>query len=218
MRSGRAGCHPSVGTRGYKSLAATSNGVVTNGVTARSRASVAGLEANARTGDAYAFGQLIAQWDNELRGVAWSVVRSAPDTDDVMQRSYEKAFRTIGSFRSDASLKTWLHSICYRTAIDHVRYESRRRHDAIDSVAELGDAGAADQHAIAKADLAAVLEQLEPQTRALLMLTAGLGYSFDEAAEIAGMPRGTVASKVGRAKRTLRARQSATRAGPEESA
>lgn len=178
------------------------------------------LQAQARAGDAAAFGQLIRRWDNDLRGVVWSVVRSATHTDDVMQQSYEKAFRSIGSFDGRSSMKTWLHSICYRTAIDHVRYEGRRRHRDID---DLGDAGgsvrdvdggwpamatvpnaeAPDDRVIASIELSEVLDQLDADQRVVLMLTAGLGYSFEETAEIVGMKRGTVASKAGRARKLL---------------
>lgn len=166
--------------------------------------SLVGLQAKARRGDPYAFGELITLWDEDLRGVVWSVVRSAVDTDDVMQAAYEKAFRSIESFRQEASMKTWLHAVCYRTALDHVRYEGRRQHGSTESLHNRAGEHSASNDAIAKADLSALLEQLDPEVRALLMLTVGLGFTFDETAEITGLARGTVASKVGRAKKTLR--------------
>ncbi len=55
-------------------------------------------------------------------------------------------------------------------------------------------------------EVQSLLAGLDPEHRALLMLTAGLGYSFDETALIMDMKRGTVASKVGRAKEALRAK------------
>jgi RNA polymerase sigma-70 factor (ECF subfamily) len=164
----------------------------------------ADLPAAACRGDAAAFGALIREYDRDLRGVAWSVVRSADRLDDVMQTAYEKAFRSIASFDGRSTLKTWLYSVVYRTALDDLRYEGRRAHQDLDSIRDVAAPG--DQSAdaaLAKVELAAAMNSLRPEQRAALMLTAGLGFSFDEAAEILGESRGTVASRVSRARLTL---------------
>lgn len=165
-------------------------------------------EEQARQGDAAAFGSLIRELDRDLRGVVWSIVASTDATNDVMQTAYEKAFRAIRTFDGRSSIKTWLNSICYRSAIDYVRRENLRRHEDIDQ-AEFGSSARAFSKASEtsgvddRLDLDARLAQLDPEQRALLMLTIGLGYSFDETAEIVGMKRGTVASKVSRARTRL---------------
>lgn len=166
------------------------------------------LERRARGGDSGAFGQLLRAWDHDLRGVAWSVVRDQHQVDDIMQEAYEKAFRAIKSFDGRSSMKTWLHTIVYRRAIDYVRYEGRRRHDSLAEVIELPLAGAQDMgdRVLSGIDARKALESVDPEHRALLYYTTALGYSFDETAEITGVARGTVASRVGRAKKKLRKR------------
>lgn len=175
------------------------------------------LESRARQGDPSAFGELIRDWDHDLRGVAWSVVRNADATDDVMQTAYEKAFRSIARFDGQASMKTWLHTICLRTAIDHTRYEAHRRHDDVTGLTSPPTSPDAAASAVASVELDQAFNSLDGVERLLIMLTAGLGYSFDETATIVGMPRGTVASKVGRARERLRARRT-TDADPERGA
>ena len=59
------------------------------------------LEDRACRGDAAAFGELIRSYDRDLRAVVWAVVRTGPDTDDVMQVAYEKAFRSVGGSIAD---------------------------------------------------------------------------------------------------------------------
>lgn len=165
------------------------------------------LEHLARMGDAGAFGRLIRGMDNDLRGVVWNVVRSQSAVDDVMQLSYEKAFKAIGNFKHESSMKTWLHSICYRAAIDYVRSEKIRTHDDFDSVGESGldqrDASSTDS-VVQRGFVKDLLAELDPDTRAMLFYTTGLGYTFDETAEVLGIERGTVASRVSRAKARLR--------------
>ncbi|MDW3180192.1 MAG: RNA polymerase sigma factor [Acidimicrobiia bacterium] len=164
------------------------------------------LEGRSRRGDPAAFGQLLRLWDADLRGVAWSVVRSGPSTDDVKQNAYERAFRSIDRFEGKASMKTWLHSIVYRAAIDHIRFEGRRSHEDVTElrlVASHEPQAQPESAAVSRSELASVLQHCSPDQRAMLMLTAGLGYSFDETAEILGENRGTVASRVGRLRKRL---------------
>ena len=161
------------------------------------------LELRARRGDPTAFGTLLRRYDHDLRGVAWSVVRSSDAVDDIMQSSYEKAFRSIDGFDGRSTLKTWLHSVVHRTAIDHLRREVRRHHDDLSAAASAATPDGASLGAMGRIELAEVLDGLRPEQRVALMLTAGLGYSFDEAAQIMGERRGTVASRVSRARRRI---------------
>ena len=155
-------------------------------------------------GNAAAFGAFVKQHDHELRGGVWAVVRSTHATDDVMQASYEKAFRSIDTFDGRSSLTTWLHTICHRTALDHLRYEGRRRHDDVDDLRrEAGDAST-ERSAIARSEIMAAFDGLDPIDRVLLTLVAALGLSFDEASTITGLRRGTVSSRVSRARARIR--------------
>ena len=162
------------------------------------------VDQRAIAGDPVAFGAVLRQHDAALRGVVWSVVRKAASLDDVMQDAYERAFAAIDTFEGRSTLKTWLHSICYRTAIDHVRYEGRRRHEVLHLVADTAASDSTSGSALDAIALAEALERLDSEQRALIMLTAGLGYSYDETAEIVGLARGTVASRVSRARSQLR--------------
>lgn len=161
------------------------------------------LVSRACEGDPASFGELIRLWDADLRGVAWSVCRSASDTDDIMQRTWEKAFRSIDSFDGRSKLKTWVWSICRRTALDHIRYEGRRKHDPESAMRQWEAHENTSRDAADRMELSAVLDSLDPETRSLLMMTAGLGLSVDEAAEIAELPRGTAASRIRRARARL---------------
>ncbi len=150
-----------------------------------------------------AFVEVLRVHDRSLRSLVWSVVRDQHAIDDVLQAAYEKAFRSLDQFDGRSQMSTWLHSICYRTAIDHVRYEGRRRHADLDEARMTASSALVDDQVIAGAEFAAAMDRLDRDQRVALMLTAGLGYSFDDAAEITGMRRGTLASKASRARKSL---------------
>lgn len=150
-----------------------------------------------------AFLEVLRTHDRSLRATAWSVVRDPHAVDDVLQAAYEKAFRSLSGFDGRSQMSTWLHSICYRTAIDHVRFEGRRRHLDLDEARGIASLGGAEDRALDGLEFSAAMDRLDPDQRVALMLTAGLGFSFDDAAAITGMRRGTVASKVSRARKHL---------------
>ena len=139
-----------------------------------------------------------------MRGLVWSILRDEHALDDVLQSAYEKAFLQIGGFEGRSSFSTWMYSICYRTAIDHTRYEGRRQHEDLASVRHLRTAGEPTESADDRAELAQLLAELDGDERALLFLQAGLGYSYDELSEITGIPRGTLATKLSRLKIRIR--------------
>jgi len=175
------------------------------------------IEARARAGDPAAFGAFLRLHDRDLRGVAWAVVRSDHATDDIMQSAYEKAFRAIGGFDGRSSLKTWLHAICYRTAIDYTRYEGRRRHDDVEhqtvgqGMRVVPDTA---EEVVSRASLDEAFALLDDHERPLLMLTLGLGYSYDEVSAVMDIPRGTVASRVNRARKRITAQMTTKPGNP----
>ncbi len=161
------------------------------------------IDAQALTGDVAAFGEAIRAYNTDLRRLAWSVLRDPDSVDDVMQLTYEKAFRSLASFDGRSQLKTWLHAICYRTALDHIRYEGRRTHENIEQAELPARAPSVSGTAMSREELRELMGELTPDQRAALLLTHGLGYSFDEVAEITNEKRGTVASRAARARRKI---------------
>lgn len=78
----------------------------------------------ARKGDCAAFTALVSPYVPRLRRVARSIV--GPDAaDDAVQEAILSAWRGLPSFRGDASVATWLHTIVYRAALRIVRWEGR---------------------------------------------------------------------------------------------
>ena len=148
------------------------------------------------------FEGLLRIHDRSVRGVAYRLV--GDDVDDVLQLAYLKAFEQRNSFRGDSSPRTWLYTIVYRTAVDHLRSGRRRtasQHRAATSaiIADRADT-VADRMAVD-----AALADLPVDQRVILLMIDGQDMSYDDAATVLGVANGTIASRIHRARVAIRA-------------
>ena len=163
--------------------------------------------------------------------VANRLLADADKAHDAVQDACVKALAGMGRFNGQATLATWLHRITVNCAKDAIRSETRqdnahkahaeqvlhaagvsRRRAPVQhgqaghGVEVISPAGTPAQQAERRelSDIAwRLLEDLPDDCRSAFALTQLDGYSYDETAEIEGLPRGTIASRVFRAKRIL---------------
>jgi RNA polymerase sigma-70 factor, ECF subfamily len=128
-----------------------------------------------------------------------SVLGSPGDEEDLVQDTYLRAFRALGSYRGDASFTAWLLGIARRVCADHVRGRVRQRRLFGALARTAGDDFAA-APGNATLDL---LEVLDPDRRDAFVLTQVAGLSYDEAALMLDCPIGTIRSRVARARAEL---------------
>lgn len=143
--------------------------------------------------------------------VALRIVGNVDSAQDVAQEACVKALRNANGFDGRASMATWLHRITVNCAHDHLR-KSRRvdngrtdwDRDAMGMLAmlEANPAQRAEQEETYHQAMALVVK-LPDDCRSAFMLTQLDGYSYDEAAAIENLSRGTVASRVYRARQIL---------------
>jgi RNA polymerase sigma-70 factor (ECF subfamily) len=133
---------------------------------------------------------------------------SAADTDDLVQATCERVLRRSDQLRELTRLDAWLYGIMRNIWIDEIRYRKVRRHDHIDAAADvIGDDGQAT--ADGRINLAAVrqaMNHLPAEQRTVLMLVCVDGLSYKEAAEVLGIPVGTIMSRLSRARQDLHGR------------
>jgi RNA polymerase sigma-70 factor, ECF subfamily len=156
----------------------------------------------ARLGDHAAFTTLLRRHDDQMRALAWSVLRDRTTMDDVLQDAYLKAYGNLDRFRGDSAFSTWLHRIVYRACLDHIR----RRREVVGLVDDADPP--AHEHHQSDVDERLALQQalanLDPETAAALVLVDRDGHSYEEAGLVLGIPVGTVASRLHRGRRALR--------------
>ena len=159
------------------------------------------LVSRARHGDPSAFHQLVDRYGGPLFALAVRLVGNAADAQDVMQEVLAGAFRGIGSFRHECSVKTWLTQILVRQAARHRREQNRYKlHVQNQSQA---DRTPGQDRADIRMDLAEALTSLSPEHREVIVLRELEGLSYEEIAAVLKVPRGTVESRLFRARREL---------------
>jgi len=163
---------------------------------------------DARLGDHAAFAELIRGDDDQMRALAWTVLRDRSAMDDALQDAYLQAYRNLDRFRGESRFSTWLHQIVYRACLDQVR---RRR--PVDPLPEIDPAatGRAQGEVDDRLTIERALAALDPETAAALVLVDRDGHSYEEAGAVLDIPAGTVASRLHRGRRALRAALEPTR-------
>lgn len=159
----------------------------------------------ALTGDRMAFTALVQRYDDRMRGLAWQLLGNQSDMDDVLQDAYLKAYRSLGSFRRDAAFSSWLYRIVQTTCIDAYRRRARRPQVSLEVVADPRDPVNDPATAVTDRDaLRHALAALPEQQLAAVLLVDAEGFSYAEASELLDVAAGTIASRVNRARTTLR--------------
>ncbi len=157
-------------------------------------------------GDDRAFGELVRGHGGYLYGVARALVRDEHEAHDVVQETFTAVLSS--RFRGDSALRTWLVGIAVRQAAMARRKRRpwlrlwRPPEDESDPPAPVSEAGQAAVEA--RLDLTVLLDRLSPEHREVIVLRELEGMSYEEMASLLGVPRGTVESRLHRARQQLR--------------
>jgi RNA polymerase sigma-70 factor (ECF subfamily) len=140
-----------------------------------------------------------------LRRFAAGLTRSASEADDLVQSACERALAREHQFQEGTRFDSWMFRIVQTIWIDQLRARSIRKED--DDVAEerLGSDEPVRrvEARLALAEVRRAVSLLPPDQRSTLMLVTVEGLSYKQAAEVAGVPIGTIMSRLARARTAL---------------
>lgn len=127
--------------------------------------------------------------------------------DDLTQETYLRVMGALPRFAARSSARTWLLSLARRVWVDNIRHDMARPRksaaeyeDVAESMSNPRDGSATWSDWI---DARMLIDALPADRREALILTQALGYTYDEAAKIAGVRVGTIRSRVARARKEL---------------
>lgn len=169
----------------------------------------------ARDGDRRAFNTLVELYQKRVYAIAFGILRSREDAWDAAQEAFVKAYKNLDRFEGKAAFYTWLYRITYNLSIDHLR--SRKRHDTVAFDEGRGLESALDKagHTVGhhpdevadRKELAKVLHdamaKLTDKHRAIIVLREVEGLAYEEMAEVLGISKGTVMSRLFHARKNL---------------
>lgn len=162
---------------------------------------------------------LVARYQDRLFNTCWRICGNLEDARDITQDAFLKAYERLDSFKAESSFYTWLYRIAVNLALSFRRGSSRRRHVSLDAISEgtqaagltnraewqaQPDPGARASSAETMRQLARALHELDDDFRAVVVLRDVEGFDYHEISEILEVPRGTVKSRLHRAREQLR--------------
>jgi len=171
----------------------------------------------AASGDDAAFHTLIDRHAKTLFRVAMSMSHNRADSEDLLQETFVGAYRGLSRFDGRSSVKTWLTSILTKQAAKS--WHRGRHHRGTLSIHAANADGSETQRADAsltsasrtsavddRIDVMQVLASLDEPHRQVLVMREIEGLSYDEMAQALNVPRGTVESRLHRARAEFRQR------------
>jgi RNA polymerase sigma-70 factor (ECF subfamily) len=165
------------------------------------------------------FSELAMEFMPALYTAALRMTRNAADAEDLVQETYLKAYRGFNTFQDGTNLKAWLYRILTNTYINSYRAAKRRPEIAdVEDVEDLylyrrlgasegADAGRSAEDEVLESltddEVKGALESLPDNFRMAVLLADVEGFSYQEIAEITGVPIGTVMSRIHRGRKAL---------------
>jgi RNA polymerase sigma-70 factor, ECF subfamily len=177
----------------------------------------AALAARAADGDDVAFERIMRRHNRLLFRTARSILKSDTEAEDALQEAYLRAWRALGSFRSEARLSTWLVRIVINEALGRLRRRGAQVL-AFDATVDLADVTLEDvmegnpddrpDRAAMRSEVRALMEAcidaLPEAFRTVFMLRAVEEMSVEEVPAALGLPEATVRTRFFRARGLLR--------------
>lgn len=160
------------------------------------------LVAACREGDSDAQRELYERHCQQVYRLMFRMV-GAEDADDLTQQVFVRVLQTIGQFRGQSALSTWLYRLATNEALQFHRRNARRATQALS--VEPADDGPSDHRRLDDREmLEHALANLDPDLRAIFLLREVEQLSYYELAMVLDIAEGTVASRLNRARRLLR--------------
>ncbi|MFP4518668.1 MAG: RNA polymerase sigma factor [Oceanicaulis sp.] len=163
------------------------------------------LAALCAAGDQRAFGTLVDRHQKTVRGVLMRLCRNDALADDLAQDAFIKAYDKIADFSGSGSFRGWVCRIAYTEFLMHARKRKAQERTLERLKAEPEDDHVPPGTAGARVDLDRALATLGEEERTCVVLCYAGGMSHSEAAQVTGLPLGTVKSHVTRGRARLKA-------------
>lgn len=153
--------------------------------------------------------ELFAREQRRVHATLYRIVGSNREIEDLAQDAFVRIFRSLGSWRAECSLSTWIDRVATRAALDHLRRREvpMLRLDVVVPAPSAGaDPVAALEHREVARSLYAILDRLDPKYRIAFALHVIDGRPLAEVAAVTETSLVATKVRVWRARRQVIAR------------
>ncbi|HEU4597005.1 MAG TPA: sigma-70 family RNA polymerase sigma factor [Pyrinomonadaceae bacterium] len=175
------------------------------------------LITRALAGREESFEELVRRYQRPIVAYVYRMVGDYDSALDLTQEVFIRIYNSLGRYRPEFKFSTWIYRIAHNAAIDHLRRSDSSRTEDLEVE---GEGGQTFQRPLAskaptpeqlserserRAEIEEVIRQLPPAYRELIVLRHAHDFSYDEIAEVTGLPLGTVKNRIFRAREAMRA-------------
>lgn len=177
------------------------------------------LVERALDGDIAGFEKLVTRYQNKIMGYVGRMTNGdREEAEDITQEAFIKAYRSLDSFRGQASFSTWLYKIATNLCIDRARTRKRRPQQAYSldepydkeddkGGREIADSRFEPSKGVEREEMRTIVRQtvaeMPEKQRQVLIMCDLQGMAYENIAEVLGIPLGTVKSRIFHARADL---------------
>jgi RNA polymerase sigma-70 factor (ECF subfamily) len=169
-------------------------------------------------GDTRAFEELVETYQNKVYTLAYRYMGNEDDANDMSQEAFIKSFRSLKSYKGDASFGTWIYRITTNVCLDELRHRKRRvvpisldeplaTVDGNELEREIPDSSLAADKIYEQKEFSQhiqlLLDEMKPEHKSVIVLRDVMELSYEEIAAVLDCSIGTVKSRISRARNIL---------------
>lgn len=172
------------------------------------------LVARAVTGREESFEELVRRYQRPIAAYVYRMVGDYDSALDLTQEVFIKVYGSLTRYRSEFKFSTWIYKIAHNAAIDHLRRNSTRDQsltneaDGVQYEMPLKSSKPSPEQESERRErrmeIEAVVSQLPHAYKDLILLRHSQDLSYDEIADVTGLPLGTVKNRLFRAREMMR--------------
>ena len=172
------------------------------------------LVQSALAGRESGFEELVRRYQRPIAAYVYRMVGDYDSALDLTQEVFIKVYNSLGRYRSEYKFSTWIYKIAHNAAIDHLRRHTAREQSLSNSdVPERQEIVLESRRLTPEqesernercSEIETVVQLLPHAYRELIVLRHSHDLSYDEIAEVTGLPLGTVKNRLFRAREAMR--------------
>jgi len=175
------------------------------------------LVTRALAGREESFEELVRRYQRPIVAYVYRMIGDYDLALDQTQEVFIRIYNSLERYRPEFKFSTWIYRIAHNAAIDHLRRSDSSHTEDLEVACEGGQTfqkpltskaptpEQESERSERRAEIEEVIRQLPPAYRELIVLRHAHDFSYDEIAEVTGLPLGTVKNRIFRAREAMRA-------------